>query len=51
MDKREGKYQDFPSKFFVAQCRNISLTNPSMLCFRKSLVTKRFLGKREGEVS
>ena len=37
--------------FFVSQYRNISKRNPSMLCFRKSLVAKKFMDKMEGEVS
>ena len=37
--------------FCVPQYLNISLRNPSMLCFRKFLIAKKFMDKREGEVS
>ena len=38
----------FRQKFFVSQCRKISLRNPSDLCFRKFLVAKKFMFKRGG---
>ena len=37
-------------KTFVSQCRKVLYGNPSMLCFRKFLVAKKFKDKREGEV-
>ena len=37
--------------FFVSQYQNISWRNPSMLCLRKTLVPKKFMDKKEGEVS
>ena len=37
--------------FFVSQHRNVSYRNPSMLCIRKFPVAKKFMDKREGEVS
>ena len=37
--------------FCVPQYLNISLRNPSVLCFRKFLIAKKFMDKREGEVS
>ena len=39
------------NKFFQSQYRNTSRSSPSVLCFRKVLVAKKFLDKREGEVS
>ena len=47
----EGYVTIFRRNFFVAQHRNISKRNPSMLCFRKSLVAKKFMDKRAVEVS
>ena len=47
----EGYVTIFRRKFFVAQYRNISKRNPSMLCFRKSLVAKKFMDKRAVGVS
>ena len=41
----------FRRKFFVLQYRNISQSNSSVLCFRKFLVAKKFMVKREWEVS
>ena len=41
----------FLPEFFVSQHRNISQKNPSVLCFRKILVAKKFMDKSEGEVS
>ena len=40
-------FHDFPSNFFVSQCRKISEGNPSVLCFRKIPVAK-FMDKRGG---
>ena len=39
------------NKFFQSQYRNTSRSSPSVLCFRKDLVAKKFLDNREGEVS
>ena len=39
----------FLSKFFVSQCRKISQGNPSLLCFRKFPVAKKFMDKSGGE--
>ena len=50
-DKSGGSIKIFCRKFFVSQCRKISLGNPSMLCFRKSLVAKKFMDKRAVGVS
>ena len=41
----------FPVGNFVSQCRKISYVNPSVLCFRKFAVAKKYMDKREGEVS
>ena len=41
----------FVEFFFVSQYRNISQRKPSVLCFRKFLVAKKIMDKREGEVS
>ena len=41
----------FRRKIFVSQHRNTSWRNPSMLCFRKIPVAKKFLDKREWETS
>ena len=38
-------------EFFVSQYQETLQGNPSMLCFRKILLTKKFMDKREGEVS
>ena len=46
-----GLFHDFSSKFFVSQHRNTSWRISSMLCFEKFPVAKKFLDKREGEVS
>ena len=46
-----GGIKVFRRKFFVSQYRNISKRNPSMLCFRKSLVAKKFMDKRAVGVS
>ena len=37
--------------FFVSQHRNISLRNPSIMCFRKNQAAKKFLGKNGWGVS
>ena len=47
----EGYVTVFRRKFFVSQYRNKSLRNPSVLWFRKFLVAKKFMDKKEGEVS
>ena len=41
----------FRWKNFVSQYRNISWRNPSVLCFRKFSVAKKFMAKRGGGVS
>ena len=41
----------FCRTLFVSQYQNISWWNLSMLCLRKFLVPKKFMDKREGEVS
>ena len=38
--------QDFPSKFFVSQCRKLWQRNPFVLCFRKLPVSKKFMHRR-----
>ena len=38
-------------KFIVPHCQKISKGNPSMLCFRKFPVAKKFMDKRGGGVS
>ena len=47
----EGYVTIFRRKFFVSQCRKTSYGNPSVLCFRKFLVAKKFMDKREGDIS
>ena len=47
----ENYFTIFLPEFFVSQHRNISQKNPSVLCFRKFLVAKKFMDKSEGEVS
>ena len=48
----EGYVTIFRRNFFVSQYRNISSRNPSVLCFRKLLVAKKFMEKKgEGGVS
>ena len=46
-----GSVKTFRRNFPVSQCQKISWGNPSMLCFRKFLIAKKFTDKREGEVS
>ena len=41
----------FLSKFFVSQYRKTLQGNPSVLCFRKFLVAKKFMDKKGGRVS
>ena len=38
-------------RFFVSQNRKTSQRNPSVLCVRKILVAKKFMGNRGGGVS
>ena len=46
----EGYVTIFRRNVFVSQYRNISSSNPSLLCFRKILVAKNFMEKKgEGE--
>ena len=47
----EGYVTIFRGNFFVSHYRNISQRPPSMLCYRKILVAKKFMDKREGEIS
>ena len=47
----EGNVTIFCRKVFVSQYRNISQRNRSVLCFRKLPVAKKFMHKKEGEVS
>ncbi len=49
-DKR-GEYQDFPSKKFCLTVPKIFGAEPSVLCFRKFPVAKKFMDKRGGGVS
>ena len=42
----KGYVKIFCRNFFVSQYRNISLRNPSVLCFRKVLVAKKFMYKK-----
>ncbi len=46
-----GLCHDFLSNFFVSQYQKTLQGNPSVLCFGKFLVAKKFMDKREGEVS
>ena len=43
-----GICHDFPSKIFALQYRNISSRNPSVLCFRKFPVAKKFMDEWGG---
>ena len=45
---RGGKYPDFPSKFFCLTVPKNSVGDPSVLCFRKFTVAKKFMDKRGG---
>ena len=45
-----GECQDIPSKFSLSQSAE-NFRNPSLLSFRNFLIAKKFMGKREGEVS
>ena len=49
--RRGGSIKIFPRNFFVSRCRKTLQGNPSVLCFRKFLVAKKFMDNREGEVS
>ena len=42
----EGYVTIFSRNFFVSQCRKYSQVNPSVLCFRKFPVAKKFMDKR-----
>ena len=44
----EGYVTIFRRNFFVSQCRKLSFGNPSMPCFRKFLVAKKFMDKKGG---
>ena len=46
-----GLCRSFLSNNFVADCRKISYGNLFVLCFRKFPVAKKFMDRREGEVS
>ena len=39
------EYQHLPSKLFVSSRRKYSQVNPSLLCFRKLPVAKKFMDK------
>ena len=41
-----GSIEIFCRNFSFSQCRKISWVNPSVLCFRKFSVLKKFLDKR-----
>ena len=41
---------DFQSKLFVSQCPKIPWANPSLMCFRKSPVAKKFKDEKWGRV-
>ena len=45
----EGYVMFFCREFFVSQYRNISQRNPSVLCFRKFPVAKKFMHNKEGK--
>ena len=45
-----GESQDIPSKFLLSQSAE-NFRNSSLLSFRNFLIAKKFIGKREGEVS
>ena len=47
----EGHVTILRLSFFVSQCRKISYRNPSVLCFRKSLVAKKFMDNKKGGVT
>ena len=44
-----GGNKVYRRKKFVLKCRKISYLNPSLLCFRKFPVAKKFMDKRGGE--
>ena len=44
-----GSIKTFCQKFFVSQCRKKQQGKPSMLCFRKFSVAKKFLDKKGWE--
>ena len=46
-----GLCHNFSSSFFVSRCQKTMRGNPSLLCFRKFPVAKKFMGKMEGEIS
>ena len=48
---QRGYVTNFCRNFFESQYRNTLQRNPSVLCFRKVLVAKKFMDKREGELS
>ena len=43
-----SRFSIFCRNFFVSQCRKYSQVNPSVLCFRKFPVAKKFMDKRAG---
>ena len=45
-----GERQNIPSKFLLSQSAE-NFRNPSLLAFRNFLIAKKFMDKREGEVS
>ena len=46
-----SRFSIFCRNFFVSRCRKFSKVNPSVLCFRKLPVAKKFMVKRAGGVS
>ena len=47
----EGYVMIFCRKFLVSQCRKNQQGKPFMLCFRSFPVAKKFIDRKEGEVS
>ncbi len=48
LDKSGGSIKIFRRKCFVSECRKVSYGKPSVLCFRKFPVAKKFMDKRGG---
>ena len=46
MDKGGGEYQGFLRNFFVTEYRKLSYGNPSVMCFKKFPVAKKFMDKQ-----
>ena len=49
LQKVMSRFSIFCRIFFVSQCRKISEVNPSVLCFRKIPVAKKFKDKGGGD--